>query len=91
MVNTSTILNNLKTKVDNLDDGKLKNVPIDMKRFAVQTLLWSMEFVIQINLEHYTIAVWNLARSWSISTKVNSLQKKIPDRATLIHINQYNS
>ena len=27
------------------------------KRFAVQTLLWSLEFVIQINLEHGTIAV----------------------------------
>ena len=36
------------------------------KRFEVQTLLWSLEFVIQINLEHDTIAVWNLARSWSI-------------------------
>ena len=38
------------------------------KRFAVQTLLWSLEFVIQINLEHDTITVLNLARSWSIST-----------------------
>ena len=27
------------------------------KRFAVQTLLWSLEFAIQINLEHDTIAV----------------------------------
>ena len=27
------------------------------KRFAVQTLLWSLEFVIQINLEHGTIAI----------------------------------
>ena len=27
------------------------------KRFAVQTLLWSLELVIQINLEHYTITV----------------------------------
>ena len=27
------------------------------KGFAVQTLLWSLEFVIQINLEHDTIAV----------------------------------
>ena len=27
------------------------------KRFAVQTLLWSLEFVIQISLEHDTIAV----------------------------------
>ena len=26
------------------------------KRFAFQTLLWSLEFVIQINLEHNTIA-----------------------------------
>ena len=26
------------------------------KRFAVQILLWSLEFVIQINLEHDTIA-----------------------------------
>ena len=27
------------------------------KRFAIQTLLWSLEFVIQINLEHDTIAI----------------------------------
>ena len=27
------------------------------KRVAVQTLLWSLEFMIQINLEHNTIAV----------------------------------
>ena len=29
--------------------------------------LWSLEFVIQVNLEHDTIAVWDLARSWSIA------------------------
>ena len=38
------------------------------KRLAAQTLLWLLEFVIQISLEHDTIAVWNLAWSWSIST-----------------------
>ena len=38
------------------------------KRFTIQTFLWSLEFVIQINHEHDTIAVWNLARSWTIST-----------------------
>ena len=27
------------------------------KRFAVQTLLWSLEFIIQTNLEHGTIAI----------------------------------
>ena len=40
------------------------------KRFAIQTLLWSLEFVIQINIEHDTITVWNVARGWSISTYV---------------------
>ena len=35
--------------------------------------LWSLEFVIQINLENDTITVWNLARSWSISTGINLL------------------
>ena len=29
------------------------------KRFAFQILLWSLEFVIKINLEHDTIAIWN--------------------------------
>ena len=38
------------------------------KRFAVQTHLWSLEFVIQIIIERDSIAVWNLAQSWSIST-----------------------
>ena len=46
--------------------GRLGNYLV-CKRFAVQTLLWSLEFVIQINLEHDTIAVWNSARSWIIS------------------------
>ena len=32
------------------------------KRFAVQTLMWSLEFVIQINLEHDTIAEYILIR-----------------------------
>ena len=34
-----------------------KSLDLVCKRFAVQTLLWSLEFVIQINLEHDTIAV----------------------------------
>ena len=41
------------------------------KRFEVQTLLCSLEFVIQINLKHDTIAVWNVARSSSISSSNN--------------------
>ena len=46
--------------------------------FAVQTLLWSLEFVIQINLEHNTVAVWNLARSWSISSILSILRNLDP-------------
>ena len=33
------------------------------KKFALKTLLWSLEFVIQINLDHDTNAVLNLARN----------------------------
>ena len=40
------------------------------KRLAVQTLLGSLEFVIQINLEYGTIKIWNLGRSWNISIKI---------------------
>ena len=36
------------------------------KRLAVQNLLQSLEFAIQINLKHETIKVSNLAESWSI-------------------------
>ena len=32
MVNVPTSLDNLKTKVDDLDVGKLKTVPTDMKK-----------------------------------------------------------
>ena len=32
LVNVPTTLNNLKTKVDDLDVGKLKVVPIDLKK-----------------------------------------------------------
>ena len=30
------------------------------KRFTVQPLLWSLEFLIQINLEHDTVAVTSI-------------------------------
>ena len=44
------------------------------KRFAAETLLFSLEVVIYINLEHDmshdTIPVWNLARSWSIYKQI---------------------
>ena len=45
------------------------------KRFAVQTLLWSLGFVIQINLEHDTIAFTNISvvfiTFYSVVDKIN--------------------
>ena len=65
------------TGIRNTNQAELLGLTIDHKlkfdphidklcitaRFAVQTLLWSLEFVILTNLEHDTIAVSNLARS----------------------------
>lgn len=35
--------------------------PLGYKRFTYQNLFWSMKFVIQINLGHGIISVWNFA------------------------------
>ena len=34
LTNVPTSLNNLKTKVDDLDVGNLKNFPVDMKKLS---------------------------------------------------------
>ena len=34
LINVPTSLNNLKTKVDHLDVGKLKTVPVDLKKLS---------------------------------------------------------
>ena len=33
-MNVTSSLNNLKTKVDDLDDGKLKTIPVDLKKLS---------------------------------------------------------
>ena len=68
-------MNNLKTKVDDLDVSKLKAVPIDLKNLSDV-----------VTNEFAKNAIFN-----TLNTKVNSLEKKIPDATTLIHINQYNT
>ena len=68
-------MNNLKTKVDDLDVGKLKTVPVDLKKLSDV-----------VDNEVVKNAKFN-----TLKTKVNSLEKKIPDATTLIHINQYNT
>ena len=68
-------MNNLKTKVDNLDAGKLKTVSVDLK-----------ELRDVVNNEVVKNTKFN-----TLKTKLNSLEKKIQDAATLIHLNQYNT
>ena len=71
-VNVPTSLNNLKTKVNDLDVGQSKTVPVDLKK-----------------LSHVTdIEVVKNTKLNMLKTKVNILEKKIPDASTLIHINQ---
>ena len=70
-------MNNLKTKVDDLDVDKLKNVPIYLKKLKLSGLI-DNEVLKNTKLN-------------TLNTKVNSLEKKIPDATTLAHINQYDT
>ena len=75
LVNVPTGLNNLKTKVDDLDVGKLENVPVDLKKLSDV-----VDGEVAKNTKFNTL-----------KTKINNLEKEIPDATTLIHINQYNT
>ena len=74
-MNVTTSFNNLKTNVDDLDVGKLKTIPIYLKKISD---------VVDNDVLKNT--KFNL-----LKTKVNSLEKKISDATTLIHVNQYNT
>ena len=58
-----------------VDVGKLKTVPIDLK---ILSDVVANEVVKKTKLN-------------TLKTNANSLEKKIPDVTTLIHINQYNT
>ena len=75
MINIPTGLNNLKAKADDLDVGKLKTVPADLKKLsdvAANEVVKSTKFN-------------------TLKTKVNNLEKKVLGATTSIHINQYNT
>ena len=69
-----TGLINLKTEVDKLDAGKLKAVPVDLKK---------LNDVVDKEIVKKT--VYN-----TVNTKVNNLERKIPDTSTVSQTNQYN-
>ena len=75
LFNISTSLNNVKTKVDDLDVAKLKTSPADFKRFSD-----SVDNEVVKNTKFNTL-----------KPKVNNLKQKIIDVTTLNHINIYNT
>ena len=68
-------MNNLKTKVEDLDFGKLKTIPVDLKKLSD---------VVGNEVDKDT-------KFNTLKTKVNNLETKVPDTTTLVHINQYNT
>ena len=68
-------MNNLKTKVNGLDAGKLKTAPVDFKKLSD---------VVDNELVENT-------KFNKLKRKLNRLEKKILDATTLIHMNQYNT
>ena len=73
-VHVTTSFNNLKTNIDDLDVGKLKTVPVDLKQ---------INYVVKNEVVKNTKFI-------TLTTKVNKSDKKIPDKTALIHINQCN-
>ena len=71
LVNVSTSFGILKTKIDDLDVGKLKAVPVDLKKLSYVV---DNEVVKSIKFN-------------ALKIKVNILEKRIPDATTLNHIN----
>ena len=72
MVNVPTTLNNLKTNVGDLDVGKLKTVPVDLKKLSDA-----------VDNEDFKNTKIN-----TLKANVNNSDTKIPDTTTLFHINQ---
>ena len=71
LTNVSTSVNNLKTEVDKLDVGKLKTFSVDLEK---------INDVADNEVDENT-------KFNTLRTKVNNLEKKIPDATTLTHIN----
>ena len=74
-VNVPTSLSNLETKVDDLDVGELKSISVELKNLSD----------VEVN------EVVKNTKFDKLKTKLNNLEKKIPDATTIIHINQYNT
>ena len=74
LINVLTSLDNLKTKVDELDVRKLKTIPMNFKKLNNV-----------VTKEVVKKTVYN-----KLNTKINYLENKISDASTLFQSNQYN-
>ena len=72
MLNVPTSLDDLKTKIDDLDLGKVKTVSLDLKKLS----------------DAVDNKIFKNKKFHKLKTKVNNLDKKISDATTLIHSNQ---
>ena len=68
LVNVPTGLNNLKTKVDDLDVNQLKTIPLIRKKLS--------------DLVNYEVAKYGKFHTLRRKTQLNKLDKKIPDENT---------
>ena len=75
MVKVPTCLNDLKTKADDLDVGKLKTVPIDLKKSSDV-----------MDKQVFQKTAFN-----TLNIQVNNLEKNLLDASTLIETTQYNT
>ena len=75
LINVVTSLNNLKTKVNDLDVDKLKTVSVDLKKLSNM-----------VDNEVVKNTKFN-----TLKTKVINLEKKLPGATNLTHINQHNT
>ena len=75
LVNVPVSLNNLKTKVDDINVDKLETVSIDLKKIS----------------DEVDNEVLENPKLNTLKTKINNLETKILEAMTLIKINQYNT
>ena len=68
-------MNNLYTKVNDLDIVNLKTVPVNLKKLSDV-----------VDNEVVKNSKFN-----TLNTKVNGLEKKIYDATSIVYINQYNT
>ena len=73
--NVPNSLNNLKTKLDDVDVGELRSVPVDLEKLS------------NVVDNEVVIDFIKNRKFNTLKTKVNNLEKKISDKNTLIHIN----